>query len=156
MESPGFILDLEYVLAVFWHDVPCWPDHRGICWPVMLKPGAGEFMAHFWLQAKFPGSTGYLPKLLLGPCYGITSSVHGSPLAVSSASMLQGNRNSLRQLTALSLSDYTVGDLPLAQIAMESAECGMRDLGSGPQRGATVEILSTWRQFTVVCRIRAP
>lgn len=49
MVSPGFILDLEYVLAVFWQDTPCWPDRWGACWSVMLKPAVGEFMARFWL-----------------------------------------------------------------------------------------------------------
>lgn len=58
------------------------------------------------------------------------------PLAVSSA-VLQGNREGLGYLAALSLPDRAAGDLPLARTAMASARNEVRGLDSvskGKQR----------------------
>ena len=58
---------LVCALAGFSHDAPCWPDHWGTCWPVMLKPGSHEFMAHFWLQANLPGRNSLSPLETASP-----------------------------------------------------------------------------------------
>lgn len=61
------------------------------------------------------------------------------PLAVSLA-VLQENREGLGYLTALSLRDRAVGDLPLARTAMASARNEVRGLDSGLRRKAEAEI----------------